>query len=258
MCARVKAEFPETPDAGWTHAPGPPLCDQGTLTPSARTDALRRLNLYRWLCGLKPVTADVSREADEQACAVLEENLQGLSHTPSSSAFCYSDAGAHAASESNLAAGVFTPAQAVTLFMIDGDAPSLGHRRWCLAPGEGGTTAFGHVGWSTCMASFSMLGKNLEPGFVAFPAPGLQPRLLMPRLWSYAPTNGTLAAEATMRVTHSGAPVAQGGTVDSGNYGSGAALILNVGDVTAGDYDVTITEPGHPDVAYRVSMIDCP
>src|SRR5207237_326154 len=80
------------------------------------------------------------------------------------SSACYTDAGARAAGESNLAKGVDLPADAVDLFMSDDGVDSLGHRRWCLAPAAG-VTAFGHTGQSTCMYSFGMRGPGPAGGY---------------------------------------------------------------------------------------------
>lgn len=260
VCARFKADTTPTPGAGWQLSSMPVVCDQGVLDQAAKDDALRRLNLYRWLAGLPPATADASLEPQEQACALVEDRLPQLSHFPPQSAACYSDAASRAASESNLAKGVSTPADAVDLFLGDEGVPTLGHRRWCL--GQGGRTAFGQAGSGTCMFAFALDTPGQPDAgfpFAAWPGPGPQPRAAVATRWSYSANGGALATGATMRVADaSGHVLAEGGTVDAQLFGSGPAVSLDVGQPDAGDYDVTVTGTDRGADTYRVTIVECP
>ncbi|PKN55068.1 MAG: hypothetical protein CVU56_23215 [Deltaproteobacteria bacterium HGW-Deltaproteobacteria-14] len=120
-------------------------CEPGELSEPGPDNALRVVNLYRWMAGLPPVALDAQKSADAQACAVMLDANDALDHTPPASWSCRSPAALAAARLSNLA--TTAAVQAVDLYMIDTGVPNLGHRRWVLSNtlgpiGVGATRAY--------------------------------------------------------------------------------------------------------------------
>lgn len=142
--------------------------------------ALRRLNAYRYLCG---VPCDVglnegyAREA--AAAAAVCEKLGRLDHHPRNPGMAEKDfeLASHGAANSNLGMGVDV-ARCVDQFMFDSDSSNIGlvgHRRWCLNPAMQ-RTGFGASGRFCAMYSTDK-GRSGAPAldFVAYPPPGLFP-----------------------------------------------------------------------------------
>ncbi|HEY1534749.1 MAG TPA: hypothetical protein VGF76_12040, partial [Polyangiaceae bacterium] len=92
-------------------------CDPGTLKPGAITDTLVRINMFRWLEGLGPVSDDPQYDSDAQACANLEawwDFTSPLSpHMPPATTKCYTTAGGATAGESNVSWGAGGPSQTI-------------------------------------------------------------------------------------------------------------------------------------------------
>src|SRR5450631_961366 len=84
-------------------------CDPGTLKPGGITDTLVRINMFRWLEGLGPVSDDPQYDSDAQACANLEawwDFTSTLSpHMPPATTKCYTTAGGSTAGQSNVSWG---------------------------------------------------------------------------------------------------------------------------------------------------------
>src|SRR5215471_3227418 len=55
-------------------------CDPGDLLPPGRPNALKLVNLYRYLAGMPAVTEDATMDAAAQACALIQA-ANGLSHS---------------------------------------------------------------------------------------------------------------------------------------------------------------------------------
>ncbi len=144
--------------------------------------ALRRLNAYRFLCG---VPADVQLDAEQtkyaQAGAELLAKIGRLEHQPENPGLPEEQyqAGYRGTSHSNIYWGTdSSPRQAIEYFMHDSDEHNidrLGHRRWCLNPSMG-TTGFGHSGVYVCMWSFDRSRRNTPDWqIIAYPCRGLMP-----------------------------------------------------------------------------------
>jgi hypothetical protein len=135
----------------------------------SRSNALRMVNLYRFLAQLPEVASDPGRDAKAQRCALMmNANLQ-LNHTPPTTWTCYSADGAEAAGMSNLAStgGV----EAVDLYMVDAqDTAALGHRRWLLSPSLG-PVGLGSTSEYSCLWVGGGSGTAVKP-WVAWPPPG--------------------------------------------------------------------------------------
>ena len=72
-------------------------CTAGDMAPEARENALRLVNLYRWLADLPAVTLDPGRNQKDQACALMMRANNMLSHEPPTTWSCYTADGAEAA-----------------------------------------------------------------------------------------------------------------------------------------------------------------
>jgi len=101
-------------------------CMQGDVSSTGRENALKLVNLYRWLAGLPAVSHSASNNNYAQACSLLMDANNSLSHNPPSSWICYTADGATGAGSSNIstAPGV----QGVDRYMVDpGNTLSLIH-----------------------------------------------------------------------------------------------------------------------------------
>jgi uncharacterized protein YkwD len=78
-------------------------CNAGDISTAGRQNALKLVNLYRFLGGLPAVTTDATKNAAAQKCALMQHANGTLSHTPPTTWKCYSADGASAAGRSNIA-----------------------------------------------------------------------------------------------------------------------------------------------------------
>ncbi|MCA9563847.1 MAG: CAP domain-containing protein, partial [Myxococcales bacterium] len=171
-------------------------CDLGTIPQAAVEDAVRRVNLYRWLVGLPPVVANEQLNHLAQECALIQHMQGDLSHTPNPSVPCYTTEGGNAAGKSNLAYGLNNPADAVDLYMVDSGVSNLGHRRWILsAPYL--AAGFGQVGIFSCQWVVNFDGTG-EIDFVPFPNPGWAP---MPDRAQWSISAGNLDLDSQTRIS---------------------------------------------------------
>lgn len=163
-------------------------CEPGEMPEEGLTDAVRYLNLHRWLTGLNPVGLDDSPEmlAGQQECALIQLAMGGLSHRPPPSAPCYTERGArHAASNLSYAFGS-TAADSVDQFMQDrGDNNgAVGHRRHFFndtldTVGVGAATDGRRT--TSCIWVFDTDGEPSGRPFAAYPNPGIAPIALVGR-----------------------------------------------------------------------------
>jgi uncharacterized protein YkwD len=190
-CDRWLADYPAQSASVFLGAKA--TCDPGETDPHAIDDALRRLNLYRWLLDLAPVSHDETWAADARACAIIQAYLAPtIAHDPAVTAECYTEQGALASSQSNLAVGDRDPSNAIDGLLFDpgaNNAHLLGHRQLLLHPGLSkvgiGYTEVTRQGevdprGSTCVQVFTetdRLGTQAAglDGMVAYPPPGLFP-----------------------------------------------------------------------------------
>jgi hypothetical protein len=244
-------------------------CTLGTLDPRAIEDALRVLNVHRWLAGLEPVVEQPSYSAMCQEAALIERGLGTLDHYPDPADPCYTADGDTAAGSSNLAAGASTLAAAVDLYVRDPGISSLGHRRWVLYP-DYAEAGFGHVDadpadpyrYYSAQWVFGMQSRP-QPEFVAWPSPGPFPIDAPLGTWSFQ-VDGAGFAGASVSVTRVSDSTAMSVT-DHGQLPNGYGwntLAFDVAGVVAGEsYDVTIAGvTGAPQSSYSfvVRFVTCP
>ena len=111
-------------------------CDAGTTNVAHQQAVIDRVNYFRALAGLPPVTLLQGTPTIQVQAAALMMSANGmLSHTPPASWQCYSADGAMGAGNANLALGYFG-VDSVDKYVDDpgGNNAAVGHRRWVLFP----------------------------------------------------------------------------------------------------------------------------
>jgi hypothetical protein len=269
VCARWAAD--RTLDEGsWSGSVE--TCEPGDTSPAGRANALRIMNLYRWLAGLPEVETAASLDAKAQACALMMAANQQLSHNPPTSWECYTAAGAEAAGDSNISTqpGVAS----VDAYMVDsGNEETMGHRRWILSSGLG-PIGLGSTSTASCMLVIGGGGSSggaSSATFAAWPPPGPVPLAgIAPETfpWSNVDDVGwTVQSDvidlrgATVTVTMDGAPLTISTSALAQGYGSWTALrIVPTGwrSEAGRTYHVTVAVNGSVVIEYDVRVLGCP
>lgn len=238
-------------------------CDPGDISADGRANALRSLNLYRWLADLPAVTTDPTMDKQAQACALLQRANNMLSHTPPDTWTCYMAEGAMAAGRCNISTG--PGVSSVDGYMVDpGNPTTIGHRRWILS-NSFGPTGLGSTDRHSCMMTFGKM-KVGKP-WMAWPSPGIIPLQAMQggfgqkvdsTGWTVQSDTINLSA-ATVTVMADGMNMPVTVTQLMGGYGSRYAFRFNpMGwTTTAGKkYDVAVAGIPMP-INYSVQIVDC-
>jgi hypothetical protein len=245
-------------------------CDPGSLKSGAFVDTLARMNMFRWLGGLGPTTDDATYDTDAQACANLEAwwnfAMPESPHMPPMSATCYTANGAATAGQSNIAWGSGSPAQAIDQFMEDnGNATTLGHRRWILNPplgpvGIGYWQTGGMYGNAECLRVFGMMGGGPNPPWTSVPNAGFVPIEIAQWTWSFhGSLSGIPNAGITMLRVDDNMPLTVTVQMLSQGYGQDAiSWTPNGWAVEAGKtYRVMVSGLGGGTVQYDVKPVVC-
>ena len=261
VCERWKADRADLSEGSWTGSVA--ACDPGDLTGAGRANALRQVNLFRFLADLPPVTEDPVKSASAQACALLEDANKMLSHEPPATWACYMTTGATAAGQSNIAttAGV----RAVGLYMNDrGNETTIGHRRWLLSNSLG-PVGLGSTSAYSCLMTIGGTGKAGK-AYAAWPPAGdvpLQALTVEGSIdkvgWSIQSDTINLAA-AQVTVTDGGMDRPVTVMQLPANYGSKYAIsMVPMGWTTAAGhtYEVAVTGTPTP-INYAVNVVSCP
>ena len=257
--------------AAESYAMGATMCDPGSMSRAAIDDSMRRLNMYRWMVGLTPVSDDEALDANDQQCSLMEHvhGWPGPSnpdpHHPASNWACYTAAGAGAAGSSNISWGTGSAAEAVDNWMQDfGNDTTLGHRRWILHPPLG-PVGIGFYGDASCLGVFGSSGGGTSGEWYAYPPPGAVPDGITHNAWSWhTPSLGAGSATVTVTRRSDGSNLAvrmlslsQGfGDTTVGWYPegwtptAGETYQIAIGGITGGSSGGTIT--------YSVSVVSCP
>ncbi|MBN2723213.1 MAG: CAP domain-containing protein [Deltaproteobacteria bacterium] len=261
VCSRWNQDRMDLSEGTWSGNTA--SCDEGDISDSGRANALKLVNLYRFLADLPPVTTDPNLDAKAQLCALMMTSNNQLNHFPPESWSCYTADGATAAGSSNLAgtAGV----SAVDLYMVDpGNPTTMGHRRWILS-NSFGPTGLGSTNSYSCMWAFgnSSAGKQ----WTAYPPPGIFPHGAVGPTWTTIDSTGwTFQSDSinltgvTVTVTRDGDTVLPVTVTHLGaNYGSSYAISMIPDGWTtqAGhSYTVELSNISTP-VQYTVEVTDC-
>lgn len=157
-------------------------CKIGELDKTGHDNALKIMNLYRFLSGLPEVKEDPDFGKKAQACATLMGANDNLSHTPPKAWKCWTDDGAEAADSANLSTA---PAVlAMDRYVVDEGAVNekgLGHRRWMLSAqlgpvGIGSTNdTVDATGQASCVWVKGTSTHEFKNDFVAWPPEGKLP-----------------------------------------------------------------------------------
>ncbi|MBZ5714117.1 CAP domain-containing protein [Nannocystis pusilla] len=242
-------------------------CTAGDTGAPGRDNALRLVNLYRWLAGLPPVGHDAGLNAKAQQCALMMHAEGMLSHDPDVMWACYTAEGAQAAMNSNISA---TPGVvAVDLYMVDpGNATTFGHRRWILSRSLG-PIGLGSTSVNSCMW---VIGGQAGAGaeWTAWPPPGIVPlaAIHVPEVpWADVDETGWTiqsdeidvgAAQVTIRENGVEKPVKL--TTLQGGFGSSSAIAMTPqGWVSEAGKTYTVQVDGVPQpFSYEVQVVACP
>jgi len=195
--------------SGWT---GNPLsCTAGTLSSAYLDAATLRLNYFRALTGLTTDLAwDAAKSQGCQECAEIVSKNAMVNYFPPPSELCYTTLGAGYSSNSLLALGPASLAEAVDLFVQDSHVSTAGHRRWLLykdyaAPGFGASFA-SLPGY--CIYAFSIGLSGPVPEWTAWPPAGFIPYMHISDMWSFTYAGAAFgAAQATVTYHGSLVPV---------------------------------------------------
>jgi hypothetical protein len=261
VCARWKMDRADLSEGAWSGNVA--ACDAGDISAQGRANALRSINLYRWLADMPAVVTDPTMDKQAQACALLQRANNPLSHTPPMTWTCYNAEGAMASGRCNISSGAGVAS--VDGYMVDpGNPTTIGHRRWILS-NSFGPTGLGSTDKHSCM----MTAGKMKVGrpWMAWPSPGIIPLQAMQggfgqkidsTGWSIQSDTINLA-NAQVTVTVDGTPEAVTVTQLLPGYGSRYAIRFNpMGwSTTAGKtYAISVTGAAMP-INYSVQIVDC-
>jgi uncharacterized protein YkwD len=257
VCDAWRMGHVENASPAWTS--GSTACDPGTLSPDAIDDTLRRVNLFRWLAGLPPVSHDASRFDELMECAHMMSVNNSLSHSPPSSWDCYTSGGASAAGRSNIALGYRSPGAAIDGYMRDRNTPSLGHRRWILGA-RLGSVEIGFAGRGQCLGVFDRSGST-DRDWSAYPNQGFAPLATAQNTWSFHAYGVSFGGDSDVEVVR----LSDGMSLPVEVYrpgGSGPPPSLGFIPMgwspSAGEtYRVTITGTSAGDITYETTLVSC-
>ena len=208
VLAAYAAEFDRTePDSGFTGDVN--NCVAGTTGQPFRSSVVQRVNWYRSMAGLHPVTENREASNLAQHVALMMAAEENLSHHPDPAWSCYSAQGARGAGTSNLSLGDMG-VDAIDGYMQDPGRSntSVGHRRWILYPrlttiGTGDVPRVGDSGWwgnALLLDTFDApYDVRAQRGFVSWPPPGYVPPDFNWARWSFA-LEGADFSEASVKV----------------------------------------------------------
>ena len=262
VCYRWTSDRSDLSEGAWDGSVA--TCDAGTYDPMAMDNALRLVNLFRWISGLSEVETLPELNEKAQDCSLIMEAYGGLTHYPPESFECYTDSGAQAAATSNISpyAGVYS----VDLYMSDpGNSTTLGHRRWILSNGLG-PIGLGSTSSYSCMLVIGGSGSDSAP-WTAWPPPGVVPFELTQLAWATLDQTGWSVQSDSMNLNGASVTI----TRDDGTnlpvavadlaayYGSQWAISMIPSGWAAEPgraYDVHIEAPGGV-IDYTVELVDC-
>lgn len=280
VCARWEADRPKQTDV--FYVPATAACAPGETTAAGQADAVRRVNLARWLSGLEPVRVNSQWSTLASACAIIQAHLGDLDHYPEPTATCYTAAGGAASGESQLALNARTPADAIDNLIWDsGDNNRhiLGHRHGLLLPG---VREIG-VGFArpnngidaTCVRSFDGTPVSRPAGFagmVAYPHFGWVPHEIVSRTsyvyrpgdrleWSVSFASDVTTAGASVRLFRQAAAYERV-TITFGPYADAIApegfwIEPDPDPMAAGTYVVLVDGTSLGPFGYRIRLESC-
>ena len=262
VCYRWKSDRADLSEGAWDGDVG--TCDPGTTEPAAFGNALRLVNLFRWIAGLSEVGTQPELNDKAQDCALIMHAYGGLTHYPSESFQCYTDSGAQAAATSNISpyAGVYS----VDLYMSDpGNSTTLGHRRWILSNGLG-PIGLGSTSDFSCMLVIGGSGPD-RADWTAWPPPGVVPFELNNLAWATLDQTGWSVQSDSISLSGANVTITRDDGANqpvtvtqlAAYYGSQSAISMVPSGWRAESgrsYDVHIEASGGV-IDYTVEFVDC-
>jgi hypothetical protein len=257
VCRRWVADRVDRSEGTWTG--NADACMAGDVTEPGRTNALKILNLYRFLAEMPEVTTEATRNAKAQECALMQSVNGGLSHTPPMTWKCYTAGGAEASGKSNISGG--KGVSSMDLYMTDRGQAQMGHRRWCLANSLGPVGLGSATG--SCFWNLDGTGKAGK-AFIPWPPSGPVPfdvfkvNSLDTAGWTIQSDTINLDA-ATVTVSDAGQDRPVAVVVLPTGYGSRYAIKMTPTGWTAqAGHSYVVTVAGTPTpITYTVDAIDC-
>jgi hypothetical protein len=261
-CARWNGDRADLSEGTWSGNAA--ACEVGDISTEGRANALKLINLYRWLADLPAVVTDPERDRQAQACSLMMEAEGELSHDPGTDWACYSEEGAEGASSSNISGG--PGVVSIDRYMLDqGNATTIGHRRWTLSNSLG-PIGLGSTDGASCFQNLRGMGDAGKP-WMAWPAPGVIPLQAFGggRGGTIDATGWTIQSDdidlgdAAVAVTSNGVDMPVTVTQLQGGYGSRYAIRFNPSGwtTTAGQtYTVSVAGVELP-INYEVRVVDC-
>ncbi len=258
VCARWKADRADLSEGTWSGNVS--SCDPGDISANGRANALRLINLYRYMVGLPEATDDPTRNQKAQACALMMKAEGKLSHTPGTSWGCYSADGAEAAGKSNISTG--SGVGAVDRYMRDnGNLTTMGHRRWILSNSLG-LVGLGSTDGASCMWVISGGGKATRK-WTAWPPEGDVPFEHVDYIkgtgWSIQSSDIDLDNASVKITDQNGTEMPVNVTHLQPNFGAKDALLIQLSGWTAqagSAYAVQVSGSSEP-ICYVVNVVDC-
>jgi predicted heme/steroid binding protein len=196
----------------------------GTTTQAFKDAVATRINWFRAMAGVPTgITLDPTYSSEDQAAALIFSANRAISHMLTQSWVDYSAAGATAASNSNICAGLnnYDDPGCVLGYIIDNGSNNVyaGHRRWILYPqtqtmGTGDVPQNGPPAnpyyWANALWVFDGLFGSTRPAtrdfWVAWPPPGYVPYQVVGPRWSFSYPNADFTS-ATVIMTRNGSSV---------------------------------------------------
>lgn len=263
-CARWKADTADLGEGTWSGSVTG--CEAGDISAEGRENALRLFNLVRWLADLPAVTTEETRNQQAQACALMMDANDQLSHEPPTSWKCYSDLGAQGARTSNISSGAGV--SSVLGYMVDdGNLTTFGHRRIILA-NDLGPIGLGSTGkgGASCMQNIGGKGTATR-AWTAWPSPGPFPMQAYVDMYKRSlDTTGWSIQSKTIDLSRAQVTVTSGGENKpvkveqlTGTYGNAKAIrIAPDGWKAAAGAAYAVSVAGTtPPIAYEFQLIDC-
>jgi uncharacterized protein YkwD len=261
VIASYTAEFGRVePDARWTG--DVTTCTPGTTSAEYQASVLQRVNWFRDMAGLPPVTLDVTKNVYAQAGALISAANRKLTHFPEPTATCFSADGYSGTSKSNLHG--ISGVAAINDYIHDygADNTRVGHRSWILHP-RLGTLATGDIpNRANALYVVTDWVPRVTPrdGAVAWPPAGYVPDAVVYSRWSYH-RHGADFTSAQVSVTGPNGAVSTTVVHNDGYLDAGIVFeprytnATNAQDVT---YTVNISGiggTGASSVTYNVTLV---
>ena len=278
VCQKLASDWPKQAPTDYVLPEG--ACTAASLGQGAKTDALRRLNYYRWLSNLAPVTQNDDWSTYAAACSVMQAHRDDPTHNPSPDTACYSDAGALGSSQSLIDLRAHTPADAIDDLVWDAgqrNSHEDGHRWVLLHPGltEVGIGFAYPPGENRATCVRETAGGHLDrpkdlTGVVAYPSFGRTPYELISREsiaspvsdaleWSVTFDESVSVEWATARVYREGPSGYALVPATSGPIQTFHGLWIDLanGPATPGTYVVIVKGTGLGEFGYRTTIERC-